>query len=70
MNDTARDSQIDAELDNTIDVEVQFTLIAYVNGDEVYEITRPSTQEIEGMFSRADGAVQRSITRLIEDNNG
>ena len=41
--------------------EVEYKLIALVDGEEVYEVTRPSTLEIEQMFERAEYAVEREL---------
>lgn len=41
--------------------DVQYQLIALVDGEEVYEVTRPSTLEIEQMFERAELVVEREL---------
>lgn len=41
--------------------EVEYKLIALVDGEEVYEVTRPSTLEIEQMFERAEYVVEREL---------
>lgn len=40
---------------------IEYKLIALVDGEEVYEVTRPSTLEIEQMFERAEYAVEREL---------
>ncbi len=41
--------------------EVKYKLIAIVDDEEVYEVERPTTAEIEAMFSRAEYAVEKEL---------
>ena len=41
--------------------EVEYQLIARVDGEDVYSVTRYSTVEIEEMFERAETAVEIAL---------
>ena len=41
--------------------DIEYKLLAYVDGKLVYEVTRYSTVEIEQMFSRAEAAVEKEL---------
>lgn len=53
---TSSNKSIGAKMDN-----VEYQLIARVDGEDVYSVTRFSTVEIEEMFERAETAVEIAL---------
>lgn len=46
--------------------DIKYKLIAIVDDEEVYEVERPTTAEIEAMFDRAEYVVERWLQNDTE----
>lgn len=47
--------------------DITYKLQAVVDDEVIYEIERPTTAEIEGMFSRAEYAVEKKLDQQLEE---